>query len=69
MSESNNSNDKSDSKSIYDITHKIEEELTYIYEMRMKQIINTSESVNKVSEKINSGNSRSANQTISLFSR
>jgi len=69
MSESNNSNDKSNSKSIYDITHKIEEELTYIYEMRMKQIIKTSEPVNKVSEKINSGNSRSANQTISLFAR
>lgn len=69
MSELKNSNGKNNSKSIYDITHKIEEELTYIYEMRMKQVVNPAESKKNNSEKINSGNVLSTEQPISLFAR
>lgn len=43
MNTFNNSIGNNDSKSIYDITHKIEEELTYIYEIRMKQYVNSAE--------------------------
>jgi hypothetical protein len=68
MSELKNSKGKTNSKSIYDITHKIEEELTYIYEMRMKQVINPSESKKNDSEKINTAKVLS-DQTLSLFAR
>lgn len=68
MSDLNNSKGKTNSKSIYDITHKIEEELTYIYEMRMKQVINPSESKSNNSEKINTAKVLS-DQTLSLFAR
>lgn len=67
MSALKNSTSNSGSKSIYDITHKIEEELTYIYEMRMKQYVNSSAKKEAVSEKNNEILKK--NQTVSLFAR
>ncbi len=71
MSEFDNSSVNNNFNSIYDITHKIEEELTYIYEMRMKQFLNSSEKKEKVSVEGNSNESNvlKSEQTVSLFAR
>ena len=69
MSNSTNSNQVNKSKSIYDITHKIEEELTYIYEMRMKQYINPLKDKETVSDKSSIKEIAEQGQTISLFAR
>lgn len=65
MSNLNDSKTVNKSNSIYDITHKIEEELTYIYEMRMKQYINPL----KDKETVSDNSKNVANQTISVFAR
>jgi hypothetical protein len=69
MSAIRNSNSSNNSKSIYDITHKIEEELTYIYEMRMKQYLNPSANKETVSDQVKANEVTKNNQTISLFTR
>jgi len=67
----NNSKGNNNSNSIYDITHKLEEELTYIYEMRMKQNLKSSETTERNSDKINSNQSDvlKGNQPISFVAR
>jgi hypothetical protein len=67
----NNSKGNNNSNSIYDITHKLEEELTYIYEMRMKQNLKSSETTERNSDKINSNQSDvlKGNQPISFLAR
>ncbi|MCX6156508.1 MAG: hypothetical protein WCK13_10215 [Ignavibacteriota bacterium] len=69
MSTLNNSNSNSNSKSIYDITHKIEEELTYIYEMRMKQYINPSADKDTLNGNVKSNEVVNNNRTVSVFAR
>ena len=71
MSSINCSNGSSNSSSIYDITQRIEEELTYIYEMRMKQFMDSSETEETVSGKNNQDktNSLKDNKYFSMFAR
>jgi len=71
MSLFKNSKGNNHQNSIYDITHKLEEELTYIYEMRMKQNLKSSETKASNTEKINSNQSEvlKGNQTISFVAR
>lgn len=63
-----NSIGSNNSKSIYDITNKIEEELTYIYEMRMKQVVN-SLAKKVTSNDSNQSNVLNGNQTTSFIAR
>jgi hypothetical protein len=71
MSVSNNSKGNNNSNSIYDFTQKLEEELTYIYEMRMKQNLKSSETSERNSDKINSNQSNvlKGNQSVSFLAR
>ena len=71
MSVFKNSKGNNNSNSIYDFTHKLEEELTYIYEMRMKQNLKSSETSESNSDKINSNQSNvlKGNQSVSFLAR
>jgi uncharacterized protein YfkK (UPF0435 family) len=67
----NNSKGINNPDSIYDITHKLEEELTYIYEMRMKQNIKSPKSSDGNTDNINTNPSNilKDQHTISLLAR